>query len=371
MTPRRRNFRQRPVFDRGKMKTLLLILMLCTGLASSAVAAEKQNDETLRQYADRLGFRIGSKIKPKSWEEDAEGRRILAREFNATTVMGMMSTTEKQQGQFHFKQMDRIMDFAKEHNMKIWGSALIYRKDSLPAWMQDRPKRAWNPRELDQIMKTHVQTVVRHGGDAFYGWGVVNEPNNRNEPWESVFGKDEYIAKAFRYAREATNVPLVLNETFGLDGVKRNKTDDFFKLIKRLKSQGVPIDGAGIEMHLEAQQLRPTYLDEFRYWLAQARDAGVQAYITEMDVYQGPAGAVPNAFENQKKIFHDVTATCLADSNCKALNIWDMEDRDTWLANKGHNPRPDAKPTLFGDNHQKKPAYYGVLEALKEAAAKR
>jgi endo-1,4-beta-xylanase len=353
------------------MKTLLLFLMLSTGLASSAVAADKNSDnETLRQYADQLGFRVASKVRARNWEEDAEGRRILAREFNGTIVMAMMHTVENQPGRFNFRTMDRVIEFAKDHKMKIWGSALIYRKDSLPAWMQDRPKRQWNPRELDDIMKKHIQTVVRHGGDAFYAWGVVNEPNNRNEPWESAFGKEEYISKAFRYAREATSVPLVLNESFGLDGVNRAKTDDFFALIKRLKSRGVPIDGAGIEMHLEAQQLRTSYLQEFRYWLDQARDAGVQVYITEMDVYQGPAGAVPDAFENQKKIYHDVTAACLADSNCKALNIWDLVDRDTWLVDKKHNPRADAKPLLFDDNYQKKPAYYGVLQALKEAAAK-
>jgi endo-1,4-beta-xylanase len=348
------------------------VWLVCMVLLASTVVADKDKDsdnDTLRQYADKLGFIVGSKIRPKSWDEDKEGRDILAREFNGTAVMGMMNATQRQRGRFNFNMMDRTIDFAKEHHMKIWGSALIYRADSLPEWMQERPNRAWNPKELDQIMKEHIQTVIRHGGDAFYAWGVVNEPNNRNEPWESAFGKDEYISKAFRYAREVTKAPLVLNETFGHQGVDREKSDDFFKLIKRLKSQGVPIDGAGIEMHLEAHQLKPNYLDEFRYWLDQARQAGVQAYITEMDVYQGPAGSVSDAFGTQKKIYHDVTATCLADSGCKALNIWDLEDRDTWLANKKRDAHPDAKPVLF-DNHQKKPAYFGVLEALKEAAAK-
>lgn len=328
------------------------------------------SSETLRYYADKLGFIIGSKIRPKSFEQDDQGRQILAQEFNGTAVMGMMNTTQLQRGRFNFKPMDRTIRFAKDHNMKIWGSALIYRDDSLPDWMMERPRPAWDSKELDEIMKNQIQTVVRHGGDTFYGWGVVNEPKNRNEPWESTFGKDEYIAKAFRYAREATDVPLVLNESFGRDGVDRQKTDDFFKLVKRLKSQGVPIDGAGIEMHLEAQELRPSYLDEFRYWLSQAHDAGVKVYITEMDVYQGPAGATSNPFENQKKIYHDVTAACLADSACKAINIWDLVDSDNWLARKRHNAHPDAKPVLFGDNHEKKPAYYGVLDALKEAAAR-
>jgi len=89
-----------------------------------------------------------------------------------------------------------------------------------------------------------------------------------------------------------------------------------------------------------------------------------------MDVYQGPQGAVPNAWDNQKKIYHDVTAACLADSNCKGMTIWDLSDKDTWLANKKRNAIPDAKPDLFDEAHQKKPAYYGVLEALKERVGK-
>ncbi|MGH7489042.1 MAG: endo-1,4-beta-xylanase, partial [bacterium] len=48
----------------------------------------------------------------------------------------------------------------------------------------------------------------------------------------------------------------------------------------------------------------------------------------------------------------------------------DLSDKDTWLASKQMNPHPDAKPDLFDERNQKKPAYYGVLEALREAATK-
>ena len=89
-----------------------------------------------------------------------------------------------------------------------------------------------------------------------------------------------------------------------------------------------------------------------------------------MDVYQGPAGAVANAFDVQKKIYHDVAAACLADSNCKAMTIWDLSDKDTWLSHKQRNALTDPKPDLFDENFEKKPAYYGVLEALRERAAR-
>jgi len=166
--------------------------------------------------------------------------------------------------------------------------------------------------------------------------------------------EEDYIAKAFRYAREATKADLVLNETFGHTGLIKERVDRFFELVERLKSKGVPIDGVGTEMHLEAP-LDPDYLDQFRDFLQRAKKDGVAVYITEMDVYQGPQGAVPNAWDNQKKIYHDVTATCLADSNCKGMTIWDLSDKDTWLANKKRNAIPDAKPDLFDEAHQKKP----------------
>jgi len=372
----RRNSRLDPVFN-VLMKSLLLALMVAS-LIVAANARDKnkaEGEDTLRKYADQLGWRIATGIKPKSWEQDEQGREILAREFNATMEMGMMNSTQLREGQFDFSRMDRTIRFAKDHNMKIWGAALIYRADSLAPWMQERmhlgPRRAFTPQQLDDLMRKQIQTVVRHGGDAFYAWGVVNEPlSGRNQPWQTILGEEDYIAKAFRYAREATKSDLVLNETFGHTGLIKERVDRFFELVERLKSKGVPIDGVGTEMHLEAP-LDPDYLDQFHDFLQRAKKNGVAVYITEMDVYQGSQGAVPNASDNQKKIYHDVTATCLADSNCKGMTIWDLSDKDTWLANKKRNAIPDAKPDLFDEAHQKKPAYYGVLEALKERVAKK
>jgi endo-1,4-beta-xylanase len=356
----------------GRFLLVLMSSILLAGLAPADKPKPRDDDkETLRQYADKLGFRIGAGIRPRSWDQDAEGRRLLGTEFNSTIEMAMMRVMQPDKGRFDFTQMDRTMGFAKEHNLKIWGAALIYRAGDLAEWMKQRGAGHWDKAELDGIMKNEIQTVVRHGGDAFYAWGVVNEPlSNRNQPWKNVMGEVEYITKAFQYAREATQSDLVLNETFGFQGVDRDRTDQFFSLLKRAQAQGAPIDGAGIEMHLEAQQLRPNYLDEFRYFLQRAHEAKVKVYITEMDVYQGPAGAFPDAMENQKKIYHDIAATCLADTACRGLTVWDLSDRDTWLATKQMNPHPDAKPDLFDANDKKKPAYYGVLEALKERAAR-
>jgi endo-1,4-beta-xylanase len=358
--------------------TCLALLMTALVLGLTPMFGEKESvgpvvagsEETLRAYADRLQFHVGSIMQMKIFD-DSRYRETLTREFNLFVSFVFMRFVEPAPGQFNFRGMDQDMQFAREHQMKLFGASLIYRAGAVaPAWLAPARTGNWgrSKDEYDSILREWIQTVVRHGGDAYYCWEVVNEPlSNPNQPWQAVFGRDEYIAKAFRYAREANpNVALELNETFGQAGVDRPKTDQFFDLVQRLKSQGVPIDLVGTEMHLEAQQLRPTYLDELRYFLSRARAAHVQVYITEMDLYQGPPGAFPDPMEHQRQIYHDVLATCLADSNCKGFNTWGVSDARSWLTQKAMNPHPDARPLLFDEQYQKKPAYFGVLQALQE-----
>jgi endo-1,4-beta-xylanase len=338
----------------------------------SSPASPAESGPTLREYADPLGFHIGSIMQMRIFD-DPRYRAVLGREFNVFVSFVFQKQVEPSPGQFDFTGMDRDIQFAQEHRMKLFGASLIYRAGAvLPGWMVPRRGGDWGrPKEdYDRLMKEWIETAVRHGGDNYYCWEVVNEPlSNPNQPWEAVFGRDEYIARAFGYAREVNpTVALELNQTFGQGGIDRQLADEFFDMVQRLKSRHVPIDVVGTEMHLEAQALRPTYLDEFRYFLSRARAAGVQAYITEMDVYQGPPGLFPNPMEHQREIYHDTLATCLADSNCKNFTVWGVSDIRSWLTQKVMNPHPDAKPLLFDEEYQKKPAYFGVLQALQERA---
>lgn len=340
--------------------------------AGRPAARRPESSPTLREAADSFGFHIGSIMQPKMFDNPLY-RDLLGREFNVFTSFVFMKQVEPVEGHYDFSGMDRDMQFAREHHQQLFGAAPIYRAGVVaPDWLV--PQRFGNfgrpAAEFDKIMKDYIETTVRHGGDSYFAWEVVDEPlSNKNQPWEAAFGRDEYLARAFRYARAANpDVVLELNETFGQAGVDRAKCDEFFDLIERLKARGVPIDAAGTEMHLEAQQLRPTYLDELKYFLARARAAKVQAYITELDVYQGPPDAFPDPMERQKQIYHDVAATCLADSNCNTLIVFGLSDIRTWLRAKVREPRADAQPLLFDEMFQPKPAYYGVFQALQEHA---
>ncbi len=180
-----------------------------------------------------------------------------------------------------------------------------------------------------------------------------------------------YIEKAFKWAREANpDVLLLLNETFRTSGVDKERVDAFFSLLDQLQRRQTPIDIIGIQMHLFAHELRPTYMDEFKYYLEQAKARGVKVFITEMDVYQGPAGFFTDPWEVQKQIYKNILATCLEYAHCTGFFTWGLSDRYPWTREDSEYLLPDTKPLLFDENLQRKPAYYGVTGAFKENLAR-
>ncbi len=353
---------------------MLRIGVIVIGLSFLAIGmkgkvASSEDDTSLRRYADQMGVYVGTIFEHKTANLNPEYGRIVAREYNSFVSPTFMRSTEPEPGQFNFRSMDRDIQFARKYGMKLFGAALLYKAKTTPEWVMNFVAR---PQELDQAMKRHIQTMIQHGGDTYYAWEVVNEPlTTANAPWGSTLGREEYIAKAYRYAREANpNALLVINQAFGHGGIDRSDVDEFFHLVKRLKASHVPIDVAGIEMHLQAQELRPNYLNEFRYFLDRAREAGVKSEITEMDVYQGPE-SFSDGLTRQKQIFQEVVSTCLQDSNCIGFYTWGLSDADSWLRNKPNNRLPDAKPLLFDETYHKKPAYFGVLDAFKGSVGRR
>lgn len=360
------------------MKLSLSLIVVLSFLTAPAFAQSHRSakrgkppvhaDVPLRQLADQAGIRIGSAVMPMLFRQDAEFRDTLAREYNSAESVTMFKLVHPRKDRYNFTEMDEEAAFAREHGMTLFGAPLIYKPASLPDWMHSF---FWTEHGLDGVMRDHIQTVVRHGGGIFSAWEVVNEPlTTENRPFGTTFSTEEYTARAFRYAREANpNAVLVLNQSFGRAGVEPGLENRFFDLVSKVRAKGGPIDAAGIEMHLEIPTLRPTYLDEFRGFLDRCHRGGLQVYVTEMDAYQGSPGEVPDAFERQKTVYHDVMAACLASPACKAFYTWGISDAHNMYQNRPRDPRPDARPLPFDEHYQKKPAYYGIQQALEEKLA--
>ncbi len=92
--------------------------------------------------------------------------------------------------------------------------------------------------------------------DVVYCWDVFNEAivdgrfarqPLRETTFYKICGNDEYIRKAFEFAREADpNALLFYNDYNECDPAKR---DRIYNMVKEMKAAGVPIDGIGMQGH--------------------------------------------------------------------------------------------------------------------------
>jgi len=335
---------------------------------NTQVKATAPHVEPLRSFADKMHFWFGTTIQGL-FMGNPKYVQLLATHFNSGVSMVLLGQTQPSPGSYDLHIIDHEVEFARQHDLKLFGVNLIYRPAIGPAWFAASCK-TWSKEKMDSFLKDRIYTLLRRGGDTFYGWEVVNEPGvpGHNGCWSKVLGDYDYIAKAFRYAHEANpNTQLLLNDSFGHDGIEKPRSKEFFDIIRKLKADKIQIDVAGTEMHLRPENLRPTYIDEFKSFLAEARSVGVQVQVTEMDVMLPPGGG-PDMLQKQKEIFYNILHTCLKDSNCTGFTLWGTGDG---LRRHNENDSPDAefgqqKPGIFDENLEPKPAFEGILQALKE-----
>jgi endo-1,4-beta-xylanase len=178
--------------------------------------------------------------------------------------------------------------------------------------------------------------------------GTLRQSNNK---WFEAMG-DDYIRKAFIRAHAADqNAILRLNEF----DIERNqaKFEGVKKLLIDLKKQGAPVHALGWQMHLKPGSFDPATLLARMNEIA---DLGFDNYVSELDV-ELPENANEADFEEQKQTIKTAVESVLAARRLKSIVVWGLRDGDPdWLT--------EYHAELFDENLNKKPAYFGVQEAL-------
>ena len=119
-------------------------------------------------------------------------------------------------------------------------------------------------------------------------------------------------------------------------------------------SQFSPLHALGWQMHVKPGSFVPATLLARMNEIA---DLGFDNYVTELDV-ELPEKASAADYEKQKQTYKTVVETVLAARRLKTIVVWGLRDGDPdWLTNN--------HPQLFDESLRKKPAYFGVQEALK------
>ncbi len=343
------------------MPVCLILTILWTS------CADKQPD-SLRKYADREHLNLGVAVHNSFFNQPGEDRyrQLLKNEFN--TVVAENATKpeaiEPEHGKFDFSRADKLVSFAQKNGMKIRGHCLVWHKQ-IPHWMNDDEL---SKEELLFILKEYITTVVTHFKSKIFAWDVVNEAIDvgeadhfRKTTWTKVIGP-EFIDSAFVWAHRADPTTLLFYNDYDAEGMNA-KSDAVYELVKGLKARGIPIGGVGLQCHF---QLGKIDFEGIKQNMQRLKELGVQTQMTELDISIDEGKESPETLHEQAGAYGKMARLWLEDQNCTAFMVWGLTDKYSWIPRFSKNERGSA--LLFDKEFQKKPAYYEILDLLKNNA---
>ncbi len=343
---------------------VILAIVLAIATTSTATNSESQSTnlplESLRLLATKRDFLIGTSLKPEPLQDDPTYREVLAREFNIIIPENHTKfwRLHPERDRYNFTEVDAIVQFAQEHDIKVIGHALAW-FHALPRWVVEGN---FSRDELMEILHDHIQTVVGRYRGQIYAWDVVNEPVEANGSlretiWYKTIGP-EYIDLALRWTREADPDTLLYINDYA-EGLN-SKSQSFYNLAKELRQRGAPLDAVGFQTHLGF--LSADNSEEVAQNMKRYAELGLDVMITEMDIPLDQfKGTREEQLEAQAKMYRDFLKVCLDASNCNTLVMWGFTDRHSWLT--GFTGSKD--PLIFDKFYHPKPAYHAMWEELK------
>jgi endo-1,4-beta-xylanase len=313
---------------------------------------------SLRTAGKAAGLLVGAATFPAALQEERYAK-ALAREFNFITPENEMKweAIHPEPDKWNFGPADTLVKFAQKHGMKVKGHCLVWHA-ALPKWVNAQ----MTPEELRGAVRKHILGEVGHYKGKVYAWDVVNEAVDDKEGLRKSLFFDKlgegYIAEVFRLAHEADPKALLIYNEYGAEGLG-GKSDRVYELVKKLKADGVPIGGVGLQMHISAKGYpKPADIAANVQRLAAL---GLKVNISEMDVrIREVKGELSERLELQRKVYNDVIAACIQEKGFMGVTFWGFTDAHSWV---DHYFGADD-PLLFDEGYKPKPAYEGVMDVL-------
>ena len=358
------------------MKHLFKFSLCALALTMSANTGFAQSGETGLKDAYKDYFSIGVAVNMRNIS-NPEQIAIIKKDFNSITAENDMKPqpTEPAYGQFNWENADKIANFCRSNGSKLRGHCLMWHAQ-IGEWMyKDEKGDLVSKEKLFQNMKHHITAIVERYKDVIYAWDVVNEAISdggwqggrrgmgehpspyRNSPLYQIAG-DEFIKKAFIYAREADpNVLLFYNDYNAADPGKR---DRIYNMVKSMKEEGVPIDGIGMQGHYNVYG--PS-MEDVDAALTKYSTIVKHIHITELDIRANQEMGGQLNFSRDGGNISQVVKTLQEDQYTRLFKVlrkhkdvvdnvtfWNLSDRDSWLGARNY-------PLPYDENYKAKRVY--------------
>lgn len=354
------------------MKHLLKLSLCALAFSISANAGFAQNNETGLKDAYKDYFSIGVAVNMQNIT-NPEQIAIIKKDFNSITAENAMKPepTEPAYGQFNWENADKIANFCRSNGIKLRGHCLIWHAQ-IGKWMyQDEKGNLVSKEKLFQNMKHHITAIMERYKDVVYAWDVVNEAISdggrpirgqkpspyRNSPLYQIAG-DEFIKKAFIYAREADpNALLFYNDYNAADPQKR---DRIYNMVKSMKEEGIPIDGIGMQGHYN---IYGPSMEDVDAALTKYSTIVKHIHITELDIRANEEMGGNLNFSRGTGDISQTVKLLQEDQYTRLFKVlrkhkdvvdnvtfWNLSDRDSWVGARNY-------PLPYDENYKPKRVY--------------
>ena len=345
------------------------------------MAALDPSSTPLKSLAESKGFLYGTSATPGDLK-DRQFTDIVIQQCDlmAPGLQLKWNMLRPTPDTYNFGPADDLLHFTQDHGMKYRGHTLVWH-NALPTWFASYA----TPQNAQQLMLDHINKVAGRYAGKMHSWDVLNEAllpsDNRSDglrstsPWLELIGPD-YIEQAFRAAAAADPHAILCWNEYGIENETPEnevKRKFFLQHLSALRQKGVPVQGIGIQSHLDASNKHFPGA-QFDAFLHQISDMGLKIIVTELDFTDSFVSSDPAA-RNQliASRYEEYLGLVLKHHSAIAILNWGIADKHTWLNGNYKFPRKDQSPFLplpFDTNTQPKPAWYAMARAFQNAPSR-
>jgi len=295
-----------------------------------------------------------------------------------TDASGLLwSVCHPKEDTYNFEAADWLLNFARQNSMLLRGHTLCWNTNN-PAWLT----KMLTPSNAADLLVSHIETVAGRYAGKLDAWDVVNEPITiwQNEPgglasgpWLTALGP-EYIDLAFHtVARVDPTAVRILNFHECEKANQASTRAASLALVEALLKRGVPLQGVGIESHLDiGDAMDYGSLGQFIHAF---KSLGLTVEVTEFDVNDAQQNG---SFATRDGVvsdwYRDYLNFILDQGGIGRVVFWSPTDIGNWMdeaCKEGDKEfirddgSCDHRPGLLNTAWQLAPAYDGVTDALE------
>ena len=326
-------------------------------------------------------FTIGVALNQRNVSDDAQ-KALVLKEFNSVTAENDWKPGElhPKEGVWNWEKADKIANFCRENGIKMRGHCLCWHSQFADWMFTDKKGKEVKKEVFYERLREHIHTVVNRYKDVVYAWDVVNEamaddggprwgrggqePSPYRQSRHFRLCGDEFIAKAFQFAREADpNALLIYNDYSCVDEGKRER---IYNMVKKMKDAGVPIDGIGMQGHYNIYFPSEEQLEKA---IVRFKEIVKHIHITELDLrMNNESGGQLMFSRGEARPQPGYMQTLQTDQYSRLFKIfrkhadvidnvtfWNLGDRDSWLGVNNH-------PLPFDEQYRPKQCYRAIRD---------